>query len=98
MRRLPRLALLFCLVAAAFLLPACLETKEAILGRYDAHRDTFVFLNLYQRIGGEKSADFDYLADLYANRGHLITPPMPNILGKTSYLRLSPHEFATLNL
>ena len=76
----------------------CLECKESILGRYDAEQDQFVFLNVYQRIGGQKPADFDYLQTLWNNRDHLITPPIPTILGKTSYLRLSNDEFANLNL
>ena len=31
-------------------LSGCLECQESILGRYDADKDQFVFLNIYQRI------------------------------------------------
>jgi hypothetical protein len=79
-------------------LSGCLECQESILGRYDADKDQFVFLNVYQRIGGQKPADYDYLEQLYNNRDHLLTPPMPNMLGKTSYLRLSAKTYYQLNL
>src|SRR3954463_6712581 len=86
-------------ITASFLwLGGCLESREAILGRYDAAHDSFVFLNLYQRIGAEKPEDLNYLQKLYENRDHLITPPIPNILGKTSFVRISASEFATINL
>jgi hypothetical protein len=75
-----------------------LECQESILGRYDADKDQFVFLTIYQRIGGQKPADYDYLEQLYNNRDHLVTPPMPNMLGKTSYLRLSAKSYYQLNL
>src|SRR5438477_4617596 len=87
------------LVFTGLWLGGCLECHESILGRYDADKDQFVFLNIYQRIGGEKPADFDYLEKLWKNRDHLITPPIPIILGnKTSYLRMSNTQFVTVNL
>jgi hypothetical protein len=99
LRRFRRPALVVCvLLAAALWLCGCLQTQEAIIGRYDADKDQFVFLNIYQRIAGEKPEDYDYLQVLWNNRDHLITPPMPNMLGKTSYLRLSPKTYYQINL
>jgi hypothetical protein len=92
------LALGAVLPVLAVWLSGCLECQESILGRYDADKDQFVFLNLYQRIGGQKPADYDYLEQLYNNRDHLVTPPIPNMLGKTSYLRLSAKTYYQLNL
>src|SRR5690348_15520311 len=86
------------LLAAALWVGGCLQCQEAIIGRYDADKDQFVFLNIYQRIAGEKPEDYDYLQVLWNNRDHLITPPMPNMLGKTSYLRLSPKTYYQINL
>src|SRR5689334_15110495 len=86
------------LLAAALWIGGCLQTQEAIIGRYDADKDQFVFLNIYQRIAGEKPEDYDYLQVLWNNRDHLITPPMPNMLGKTSYLRLSGKTYYQINL
>jgi hypothetical protein len=97
--RLSRPAVVVCLLlAAALWIGGCLQTQEAIIGRYDADKDQFVFLNIYQRIAGEKPEDYDYLQVLWNNRDHLITPPMPNMLGKTSYLRLSPKTYYQINL
>src|SRR5437868_12362330 len=90
-------ALAAVLLACGLYLGGCLECHESILGRYDADKDQFVFLNIYQRIGGEKPADFDYLEKLLKNRDHLITPPNPIIPGnKTNYPRMSNTQFVTL--
>ena len=49
--RLRRPALVVCLLlAAALWIGGCLQCQEAIIGRYDADKDQFVFLNIYQRI------------------------------------------------
>lgn len=87
-----------CFALLAVALNGCLQAREAILGRYDADKDRFVFLNIYQGIHGEKPGDLEHLINLWNNRDHLITPPIPNILGKTSFLRLSDKQFAVLNL
>lgn len=97
--RLFRLSLLTCCLSLlAVALNGCLQAREAILGRYDADKDQFVFLNIYQRIYGEHPGDLDHLVNLWQNRDHLITPPLPNILGKTSFLRLSDTHAIALNL
>src|SRR5690349_9981983 len=96
--------LLRALLLASLLLPAalwlsgCLESQEAMLGRYDADKDQFVFLNVYQRIAGQRAEDYDYLQTLYNNRDHLITPPLPGSFGKTSYLRLTGKTYYEINL
>ncbi|MDB5357268.1 MAG: hypothetical protein JWN24_3721 [Phycisphaerales bacterium] len=86
------------LILIAVSISGCLDARESILGRYDADKDQFVFLNIYQRMGGQNAQDFDYLEKLWKNRDHLITPPIPSFLGKISYLRISDTEFAKLNL
>ena len=87
-----------CLTLIATILSGCLNMEETVLGRYDAAKDEFVFLNLYQRISGEKPEDFEYLYGLWKNRDHLVTPPFPGILGKTSFLRQSAKQYAQINL
>ncbi|MDB5333482.1 MAG: hypothetical protein JWP03_4633 [Phycisphaerales bacterium] len=76
----------------------CLDAREGILGRYDADKDQFVFLNIYQRIGGQNPQDYDYLEKLWNNRDHLITPPMPGFVSKVCFLRVSDTEFAAIDL
>ena len=94
-----RFVAMFALFTVGMLwLSGCLEATESIVGRYDADKDQFVFLNLYQRIGAEKPEDLEYLQALYQNRDHLLTPPLPDILGKTSLVRLSDKSFAAINL
>jgi hypothetical protein len=100
MKRRPPIVALLC--AAGLILPAvvagCLDADVRNLARYDAQKDQFTFLNLYQDISGQKPADLEHLHALWRNRGHIIDPPTPNILGKMAYLRLSPTRFATMNL
>src|SRR5438270_13134915 len=96
---LRRVAVLTTILAIGIWLGGCLECQESILGRYDADKDQFVFLNLYQGISGKEAGDYEYLEKLWKNRDHLITPPLPSFLGnKVSYLRLLNNKAAVLNL
>jgi len=97
-QRVVRACVVGILALSTVLFSGCLNSEEAILGRYDAAKDEFVFLNLYQRISAQKPVDAEYLYALWQNRDHLITPPIPTIFTKTSVLRISPTEFAVVNL
>src|SRR5687767_15882869 len=98
MMRRTSIAGLWC--AAGLILSAvlagCLDAEVQSLARYDAAKDEFVFLNLFQEISGPKQADREYLHALWRNRGHIVDPPTPNILGKMAVLRLSPTKFVTM--
>jgi hypothetical protein len=93
-----------CALLVATLLSGCLDADSALFARYDAVKDQFEILAIYQHIHGDSDDDLKVLQALWTNRDHMIIGPdvalghIAKILGTNGILRMTPDTYASVDM